>query len=690
MTIVRDRAESSATQAVILLIDDDTLIRTLVVKGLSRAGMTVHQAGNGDDGLAQLEDSTPDLVLLDVHMPGIGGFDTLRAIRHRAASAELPVIMLTADDDASAIETAFELGATDFITKPINLRLLEQRIRFAMASHAREQHLREVQAERSSACRIARLGFWRMDPTTLEFDWSGSAAELLGSDNRLPESLAELANQAHRDDALRFRSAFDSAAESGRGFDLEARIFPGPNERLIRFSSAGTDEYQMLSGSFQDVTKLRQLEHQISFLAEHDELTGLPKQRLFTKLVDGLLQEQSSAKCLVLAISIQPVLKLSEHFGARATQDSILAVLNRLQANPSESLLLGQLDDNLFGLAVSARHGETVPFAQNIAEAISQPIIIGGREIAATPVVGAAVFPDHAKRAEGLIKAARLACRSALDQRSQSPSFYSEQAERDYGSRLMLEADLRTAIREDQFFLVFQPQIALHSGKVVGGEALLRWHHPERGVISPAEFIPVLEDTGLIAEAGAWVLEQAVQAAARLRASGHDLRMGVNLSAVQLRDQTLPHTLTAICARHGLQPRHMELEVTEGAAMHDPTATRILLEQLKSDDFQLSIDDFGTGHSALSYITEFPMDTIKIDRCFVREITEGRKQRAIVTAISALSSQLGLNTIAEGIETERQKDYVDALGVHEIQGFLISRPLPYDEFEKFLCTYKRR
>ena len=400
------------------------------------------------------------------------------------------------------------------------------------------------------------------------------------------------------------------------------------------------------------------------------------------------MQEQSSAHCLVLAISIEPVLKLSEHFGARATQESVLAILNRLQANPSEPLSLGRLDNSIFGLAVSVQKDEAGALAERITQHISQPMMIGGREITAALVVGAAVFPEHGAKAEALIRSARLACRSAADRRCSSPSFYSNEAERDYGSRLMLEADLRTAIREEQFFLVFQPQIVLHNGKPIGAEALLRWRHPERGVISPADFIPVLEETGLIADAGAWVLEEAIESAARLHASGHDLRMGVNLSAVQLRDQTLPQMLTAICTRHGLPPSHLELEITEGAAMHDPVATRILLEQLKSAGFLLSIDDFGTGHSALSYITEFPMDTIKIDRSFVREITEGRKQRAIVTAISALSSQLGLNTIAEGIETERQKDYVDALGVHEIQGFLISRPLPFDEFEQFLDTYE--
>ncbi|HMA98408.1 MAG TPA: EAL domain-containing protein, partial [Wenzhouxiangella sp.] len=250
-----------------------------------------------------------------------------------------------------------------------------------------------------------------------------------------------------------------------------------------------------------------------------------------------------------------------------------------------------------------------------------------------------------------------------------------------------LEADLRTACKDQQFFLVFQPQLDIYTDRVIGAEALLRWQHPERGLVSPVEFIPVLEETGLIEQAGAWVLEQGIKDAASLRAKGYDLRMGINLSVVQLRLEGLPQMLAELCRRYDLPHERLELEITEGMAMHDPGQTRVLLERLKSLAFSLSIDDFGTGHSALSYITNFPVDTIKIDRSFVTNITEGRKQRAIVTAISALSSQLGMTTIAEGIETERQRDYVDALGVHEIQGFLISRPLPLDEFEQFMIAH---
>ncbi|NDY95886.1 putative bifunctional diguanylate cyclase/phosphodiesterase [Wenzhouxiangella limi] len=671
----------------ILLIDDDALIRTLVSSGLTRAGMAVLQAEHGAEGLATLAAQSPDLVLLDVHMPDMDGFEVLKAMHQRHQERPPPVIMLTGDDDPASIETAFEHGATDFITKPINLRLLEQRIRYAMASHAREHHLRQLQAERTSACQIARLGFWRLSGPDAALTWSESAAELLARSHDLPPSLPDLLAETHPDDRLRLQVAFDAAARSSQAFDLEVRMPTAEHERVVRFCSPGLSQEQTLIGSFQDVTSLRRLEAQVAYLSEHDELTGLPRQRLFAKLVDEAINEAGPGRILILLISIDHVLKLSEYFGSRSSREAILTIAQRLQSGSRPAVVAGRLEDGVFGLAAKIGDAEVNALAGEIQDHLSQPITIGGRDVPARLMVGAAVYPTDADAADELIKAARLACRSAEETRRDGLHFYTAGSEHDYGSRLVLEADLRSACRDKQFFLVYQPQLDMHSGQVIGSEALLRWQHPDRGIVSPVEFIPVLEETGLIREAGAWVLEQAVADAARLRAKAYDLRMGINLSAVQLRSEQLPRFLRELCRRHDLPHHRLELEITEGTAMHDPVATRILLERLKSLGFSLSIDDFGTGHSALSYITAFPMDTIKIDRSFIQHITEGRKQRAIVTAISALSSQLGLTTIAEGIETERQRDYVDALGVHEIQGFLLSRPLPFDEFEQFLARH---
>jgi EAL domain-containing protein (putative c-di-GMP-specific phosphodiesterase class I)/PleD family two-component response regulator len=671
------------------LIDDDAMIRSLVSKGLGRGGMVIAEASSGGGGLALLNRSNFDLVLLDVHMPDMDGFETLKAIRSRPEGGEIPVIMLTADDEPSAIEQAFENGATDFITKPINLRLLAQRIRYAMAGHARENHLRELQAERASACQIARLGFWRLAEAGRRLEWSEGASDLLGRNTPLPGSLGEFLTEIHPDDRLRLDVAFNSALSSGQAFDLETRIRSTGEERRVRFSSPGYGDRQALVGSFQDVTSLRKLEAQVLYLSEHDELTGLPRQRLFSKSVEERLALTLNAgqDMHLMVISIHHVLKLTEYLGSRITQEAVLTLVSRLRSFFPQAAIAGRLEEGLFALALSTEDQPSETLARTLHDTVSQPLNIGEQEIPVRLIIGVAHASDPGMAAADLIKSAKLACNLAREQRLDGVHVYSKGSGQDYSTRLTLEADLRSACAKEEFFLVFQPQIDIHTGRVIGAEALLRWRHPERGIVSPGEFIPVLEETGLIEQAGAWVLAQGIADAARLRAEGFDLRMGINLSAVQLRLDTLADTLTEICTTHNLPHRRLELEITEGMAMHDPIETRILLEKLKSLGFSLSIDDFGTGHSALSYITDFPVDTIKIDRSFVTNITEGRKQRAIVTAISALSAQLGLTTIAEGIETERQRDYVDALGVHEIQGFLISRPLPFDEFRQFLSSH---
>ncbi|MEE4296235.1 MAG: EAL domain-containing protein [Wenzhouxiangella sp.] len=681
------RLDVQAQGPSVLLIDDDAMIRTLVSRGLGRGGVRVTETSGGAEALALMDQSSFDLVLLDVHMPDMDGFETLEAIRSKARRGEIPVIMLTADDEPSAIEKAFERGATDFITKPINLRLLEQRIRYAMAGHARENRLRELQAERASACQIARLGFWRLTESDNFLEWSEGASTLLGRPTVMPGSLAEFLSEIHPDDRLRLDVAFNSALSSGQPFDLESRLRYADEERLVRFSSPGHSDNDALVGSFQDVTSLRKLEAQVLYLSEHDELTGLPRQRLFSKSAEERLASRTGQGMLLVVISIHHVLKFTEYLGSRITQEATLKIAQRLRSFSPDAAIIGRLEENLFALALNTHDQQPEALAQSLHDNLALPLEIGTREIPVRVVMGVAHSLDHGTEVSELIRSARLACRLALEQRLDGVHLYTSDSGQDYGTRLTLEADLRIACAQEQFFLVFQPQVDIHSGQVIGAEALLRWRHPERGVVSPGEFIPVLEETGLIEQAGAWVLAQGIADAARLRKEGFDLRMGINLSAVQLRLENLPETLTELCKEHELPHRRLELEITEGMAMHDPIETRVLLEKLKSRDFSLSIDDFGTGHSALSYITDFPVDTIKIDRSFVINITEGRKQRAIVTAISALSAQLGLTTIAEGIENERQRDYVDALGVHEIQGFLISRPLPFDEFRLFLSTH---
>ena len=244
-------------------------------------------------------------------------------------------------------------------------------------------------------------------------------------------------------------------------------------------------------------------------------------------------------------------------------------------------------------------------------------------------------------------------------------------------------------MKQREFELFYQPQMNLRSGCIIGAEALLRWRDPSRGLISPAEFIPVLEESGQIVEVGEWVIEEACRQARTWERAGKPLRIGINLSPLQFMDESLRDKILRTVSRTGVSTSNIELEITESLAMQEPERAVELLRLLRQDGFKIAIDDFGIGYSSLEYLLRFPLDTIKIDRAFVTHIITAQADRAIVRAITAIAQTLGTSTIAEGVENMRQCDFIEALGVAEIQGFLIGRPMPRDDFERFLETFVR-
>ncbi len=310
---------------------------------------------------------------------------------------------------------------------------------------------------------------------------------------------------------------------------------------------------------------------------------------------------------------------------------------------------------------------------------------IAGEDVYIDYSAGASVFPNDAQVAEALLGTALQAQRLSRTQSgNQKLYFHNELPSNCDASALSLEAHLQQALQKDEFFLVYQPQQHLADGHISGVEALLRWQHASRGVISPVEFIPLLEETGLIVEVGDWVIQDACRQLAEWNRAGMYLRMSINLSAVQFTQPGFAQHIMSHVVAHGLAPEQLELEITESAAMRRPQHTLEILLELKELGFYLAIDDFGTGHSSYDYLLRFPIDTLKIDRSFTKGITEGRASRAIVRSLTTLSQGLRFRTVAEGVETQRQRDYLEALDVDEIQGFLLARPMEASQFASFL------
>jgi len=329
--------------------------------------------------------------------------------------------------------------------------------------------------------------------------------------------------------------------------------------------------------------------------------------------------------------------------------------------------------------------------ADKILHAMSQPFTIEQHQLVATPSIGIAVYPDDGVDFQGLAKSADAAMYCAKQEGRNRYRFFSQEMQVNSARTLLLENALRHALEQNQLLLHYQPQFCIHSGQIIGTEALIRWQHPDLGIISPAEFIPIAENSGQIMAIGAWVLRTALRQYKHWRDDGMaEITLAVNLSAIQFRDARLPDLVTQVLNEVQLPPHILELELTESVAMDDPIAAIAIIDKLHARGIRMSVDDFGTGYSSLSYLKRFKVYKLKIDQSFVRDIIGDPEDRAIVTAIINLSRSLGFQTIAEGVETQEQLTFLHEQGCNEVQGYFFSKPLPAEQFVAFVRSHKAK
>lgn len=683
----------------LLAVDDDPTTRKLVQAVLSKQGYRVLLAPDGQAGVEAFTANRPDLILMDVQMPGMNGFDACGLVRQLDGDAT-PIIMLTGSEDLESIERAFNAGATDFITKPINFPLLAQRVRYALRSSQLNRELRGVRQRQAAARRIAGLGFWDWNAEANTLEWSDDATDLLGDDLQLPTTLADLLFLVHPADRNRVGQAFQAVRETGGKLDVEFRLPDGEaaGERIITMTGERAEEDDPMQpvrvfGAFQNVTDSRHTQAMVDYLALHDELTGLANRRLFVRQIRDFFAapETAQAGLLVGWIDLARFNRVNEALG-ESSGDALLAqVAQRLKSASASAghVGLARVGGDEFGLALRCRsEAEAEDKLQRTLQALDLPFVINDQEVFVSVCAGWALSTHHGQEPEPLINQAMDAQQQARSQgfktlkapQSASPS-------RSFGS-LDVELDLRKALQSQQFCLHYQPQMALRGNRIVGVESLLRWQHPVRGMVPPVHFIPVLEDMGLIQEVGAWVMGEACRQAKVWSDAGMPLRVAINLSPRQFMGNELFGQIEAAVQAHQT-PRHLvELEITEGLAMQDPDRAIELLTRLRAAGYKVAIDDFGIGYSSLEYLLRFPIDTIKIDRAFVMRVTETETDRAVIRAITAIAQSLQLTTIAEGVETQRQCDFMEALGASEIQGYFISKPLPEPALTALVRDFK--
>ena len=680
----------------ILVVDDDLTARLLMRAALEKSGFKVYLAENGEDALHQYQAKPCDLLMLDVDMPGLNGYQVCAALR-QAAGDELPIVMVTGMDDAESVDQAFEAGATDFLSKPINWGLVGHRVKYLLRAYRVLQDLNDANAHNSAILDAIPDTLLRLDAggQVLDARLAGQVRERL----HLPKPGTHLAQSFPADVADRILASAARAGTSGvaENLDMTLRVADG-EERHFAVRLAGINSRETLC-LMHDITERKQAEKSIYRLAYFDTLTGLPNRlSFFERLQREVHRARHRSRLAVLFMDLDGFKNVNDTLGHGAGDLLLQTVAERLRQGVRPADLVARSDfdeveldlarlggDEFTVLIPELRHGDTAwAVAHRIQEMLRRPFAVAGREVVVTASIGIAVYPDDGDDAQTLLKHADTAMYHAKEQGRDNCQFYSASLTEEAMRRLNLESNLRLALERGEFFLAYQPQLDLASGRIHSLEALIRWQHPQQGLISPMEFIPAAEENGLIVPIGDWVLRTACSDLARWRAAGRRLRVAVNLSAVQFRDPELIDRIKAVLADAEVAPEALELEVTEGVLMEDSATTLTTLNTLRDVGLELSLDDFGTGYSSLSYLKRLPLTNLKVDQSFVRGLPADKESLAIVRAIVSLAKNLGFTVTAEGVETLEQARILRGLSCETLQGYYFSKPVRAEQIANLL------
>jgi predicted signal transduction protein with EAL and GGDEF domain/CheY-like chemotaxis protein len=693
----------------VLLADDDAILREIAGAMLRDAGFTVQTVASGDAAVAACALRLPDIALLDVEMPDGNGYQACTNIRSLPGGADLPIVMVTGCDDTASIDRAYEAGATDFIVKPINWALLVHRIRYVLRGARTIVDLRFSEQKNAALLKAIPDGIFLVDgqgviahcfsPAAGWIDPPTSGFESARFLDLIPGARRALAMEcfdvAARGEAGAFEFSIEAESRSSRHF--ECRLLPNSSGQVLAI--------------VRNVTARKEAQAHIKRLAYFDGLTGLPNREW---IHDYLAQSLTEARQLnrglaLLYVDLDQFKRINDTLGHETGDALLRQVAERLQTGldldagaepvplnlgaPDSSDVrrprgrLARVGGDEFIVVLTGRTNvvQAQWAARRILSILAAPFQQESYELVVTPSIGIAMYPEHGSDAQSLLKNADGAMYEAKASGRNQLRIYDSTMNVRALKRLSLEMELRRAVENSSLEVYYQPKYETQSLKLLGGEALLRWFHPERGQIPTADFIAVAEETGLIGDIGRWALQRVCRDLCQWRSEGLELpRVAVNVSG---RDFIYPEALLRLgdTVTHAqLSPSLFELELTEGVLMRDAEAGRRSLLALKEFGFALAIDDFGTGYCSLNYLKRFPLDTLKIDRSFVSDISDDPDDAAIVRAIIALGHSLNLKIVAEGVATQAQLQFLQAESCDAIQGFLMSPAVPASAFRDML------
>ena len=710
---------SSSEKLKVLLADDDTGIQLTLRALLEQKGFVVTAVDNGLKAVEALSENEFNLVLLDIRMPQMDGFEACRSIRELDNGKNVPILMLTGEDNTDSIEKAFEVGATDFVAKPINYVLIGFRIDYILRAANIAEELRKSQQRSRRAQRMANLGHIEWNMAREIAHCSGGIREIL----MLPEKAAlsgieDFLEYVHPEDRARVETSISQSLTKGDALNLEHRVVRADGG--VRFVLQIT-EYRpdpQASGrmvvTMQDITDRIDIENRVHALAYYDELTGLPNRSLLIQHLDQLLKgalryEHTTA---VIVFGVDKFDKVVESLDHISVESLILMIAERIKATCRECDLLShrsatndEEEDNGYQRltaklksdefvivlsAINSLHAASV-FMQRLMEQFKNAFQLNGRKVYVSTTAGISFAPIDGNSPNQLIKYAEIAKGFANKEGAGSFRYFKQELNDQITRKVSLANDLRKALKEEALEVHYQPKVSLLSDTLVGVEALCRWNHPVMGVIAPTEFIEIAEEEGLIGELGKWVLKTACKQLQEWKAElDYDFGVSVNVSPEQFLDEQAMQWIFDFVEENPIDNRLVEFELTESTLLSNFETSLEILNRFIGIGCGLAIDDFGTGYSSLSYLGKLPAKTLKIDKSFVHLIESNNQYNAIVGGIIKLAHSLDLTVVAEGVETETQRDILAKERCDQIQGSLVALPLAPKDFIEWLNAWETR
>jgi diguanylate cyclase (GGDEF)-like protein/PAS domain S-box-containing protein len=681
----------------LLIVDDDSMNRDLMYRRLSKRGFRAALADSAGKALEWINSHSVDLVLLDVEMSDINGLEVLKILRKTYSPAQLPIIMVTGRGTSDDAVAALAAGANDYVTKPIDFPVVLARIQTQLSRKHAEEALRESEERYALAARGANDGLWDWDVSAGKMYFSARWKSMLGwEEHEISDNPEEWFGRIHPDDIERVRADIRAhLEESTPHYEDEYRMLHRDGNYLwmlgrgLAVRNGGGKAYRM-AGSQTDITRGKVV----------DVLTGLPNRVLFMDRLSRSFERARRRKDKTVALiflDLDSFKLINDSLGHMIGDQLLVAIAGRLETalRSSDSVArlgrnhtIARLGGDEFTILLEdiSSSRDATRIAERIANDLAMPFMVAGQELFPSASIGIALYNPSYQCPEELLRDADTAMYSAKALGKGRYEIFDANMRANTIARLQLETEFRRAIERKEFENYYQVIVSLTTGQILGFESLVRWKHTARGIVSPAEFIAVAEETGLVVPMGQWVLRTACQQMRFWQTRFEEtppLTISINLSARHFLQSDLVQQCRAVLYETQLANGSLNIEVTESAMMPNPESAIELMHQLKSLGVQIALDDFGTGYSSLSYLHRFPLDSLKIDRAFVSRIMEDDE---IIRTILTLGRNLGLKVVAEGVETAEQVEKLQELGCEYAQGYYFSVPVNAQEATDLLAA----